>query len=335
MPFRRQPDDFVVVVLGGSVAQWLALQGGPTLTAELKRQRPELEARRIVVLNCAMSGFKQPQQVMVLTYLLIHGLEPDAVVNIDGFNEAGLSYHNAVSRVSPEYPRADLWPFLVGGLGYSNRVLSLMAAQFLEKERLSDCASQAVWWSRTSNLLALHFMMQARRREAKEQVLFSKFQEAVAQDLAVYREFAVRGPSTDLSRDRRHEEIVEIWLQGSLTMSAICARRDISYLHVLQPTLHDTLPRMAKPMSTDEGVIAATRSGLWDAWAEGVRTIYPEFRKQASTLQDAGVAFEDLSYIFESTPETIYYDICHCNQQGNVMMARAVAARLARELARK
>jgi len=74
MPYHRQPDDYVVVLLGGSVAQWLAIQGGPTLTAELTRQVPELAAKNIVILNCALNGFKQPQQVMVMTYLLVHGV---------------------------------------------------------------------------------------------------------------------------------------------------------------------------------------------------------------------------------------------------------------------
>ena len=87
-------------------------------------------------------------------------------------------------------------------------------------------------------------------------------------------------------------------------------------------------------MSTEEIAIAATRSGTWGAWADGVTKIYPLLREQASSLRNAAIAFEDLSYAFESTDQTIYYDICHYNQQGNESIAHAVAKRLAFELTR-
>lgn len=45
------------------------------------------------------------------------------------------------------------------------------------------------------------------------------------------------------------------------------------------------------------------------------------------------MAFEDASGLFGFVPTTIYYDICHCNQEGNELLARAIAARLAQELA--
>jgi len=38
------------------------------------------------LLNAATGGYKQSQQVNVLTFLLINGVKPDIVLNIDGFN---------------------------------------------------------------------------------------------------------------------------------------------------------------------------------------------------------------------------------------------------------
>lgn len=332
MPYDRKPDDFVVVVLGGSVAQWLALQGEATLREELQRRVRGLSGRNVVVLNLALDGFKQPQQVMVLAQLLTQGVRPDVVVNVDGFNEAAIAYHNVLSAVSPDYPRADLWPFLVSGLEYSNRVLSLQAAVFHKKERASIIAGRAVRWSRASNILGIVFMTQARRIQAREQVLQSEFHTALAEDLPVYREFAARGPSADLREERRNEQIVRLWFEGSVSLASLCKGRDVLYLHVLQPTLHDSVPRSSKPLSPVERRIASTRSGTWGAWREGVRRIYPMFRAQAAALRETGVAFTDLSYLFEATSATIYYDICHYNQEGNEMLARAIAERLAREL---
>jgi hypothetical protein len=333
MPYRKKPNDFVVVLLGGSVGQWLGLQGEATLKQELKKQAPLVADRNIVVLNCALSGFKQPQQVLVLTYLMSQGVLPDAVVNIDGFNEAAIGTYNVQSDVAPEYPRADLWPFMLSGVGYSNRVLEMLAAQFREKEKLADMAGKAARWSRVSNVLGIIYMNRARRAEAAEQVLHSRLQQAIGEDIPVFREFAARGPATDLPEDQRIDEVVRLWIDGSLTLSTICRGRGIPYLHVLQPSLHDTASRPSKQRTPMEEQIAATRSGTWGVWADSVREIYPVLRKRASVLESAGVAFEDLSYLFEPITNTIYYDICHYNQQGNEMVARSIATRLAEQLA--
>ena len=54
--------------------------------------------------------------------------------------------------------------------------------------------------------------------------------------------------------------------------------------------------------------------------------------RTAAAARETGVAFADLSYLFEATSATIYYDICHYHQEGNEMLARAIAEHLAREL---
>ncbi len=57
------PDDVVVVVVGGSVAHQIAAQGRPDpyLESALKRVRRS-EGNRIKILNLAVGGFKQPQR---------------------------------------------------------------------------------------------------------------------------------------------------------------------------------------------------------------------------------------------------------------------------------
>ena len=70
----------------------------------------------------------------------------------------------------------------------------------------------------------------------------SEFHTALAEDLPVYREFAARGPSADLREDRRNEQIVRLWFEGSVSLASLCEGRDVLYLHVLQPTLHDSVP---------------------------------------------------------------------------------------------
>ena len=59
------------------------------------------------ILTVAMPGYKQPQQLLALAYLLSHGAQIDVVVNIDGFNEVALPQaENLPKGVNPFYPRA-------------------------------------------------------------------------------------------------------------------------------------------------------------------------------------------------------------------------------------
>ena len=55
---------------------------------------PAFRGREIVPLCFAHEGYKQPQQLLVLSYFLSIGQELDLVVNIDGFNEVALSRLN-------------------------------------------------------------------------------------------------------------------------------------------------------------------------------------------------------------------------------------------------
>ena len=66
-------------------------------------RRPELRGR-VVVLNLAGGGFKQPQQVSVLMQMLLLGVPVAAVVNLDGYNELVFGSTNARDGVHPLLP---------------------------------------------------------------------------------------------------------------------------------------------------------------------------------------------------------------------------------------
>ncbi|MGV2341075.1 MAG UNVERIFIED_CONTAM: hypothetical protein LVR18_46165 [Planctomycetaceae bacterium] len=58
-------------------------------------------------MRLALPGYKQPQQLMALNYVLSLGGEFDAVLNIDGFNDGALSIlENAQPKASIAYPSA-------------------------------------------------------------------------------------------------------------------------------------------------------------------------------------------------------------------------------------
>jgi hypothetical protein len=93
---------FVVGVLGGSVAHWFGLQETPRLCTHLSRSRAG--SREVAVLNLASAGHKQPQALLALNYFLAAGQRFDALVLLDGFNEAALSHRNWEHGFEPLAP---------------------------------------------------------------------------------------------------------------------------------------------------------------------------------------------------------------------------------------
>ena len=96
-------ETLAVGIFGGSVSQWFALQGARPLIATLQAS-PGLRSRSILVLNFANGGYKQPQQLLFLNYLLAIGQRLDYVVNIDGFNEVAIAAVNVAGGISVAMP---------------------------------------------------------------------------------------------------------------------------------------------------------------------------------------------------------------------------------------
>lgn len=96
---RDRSSHFVLGVFGGSVASWFVLQAGRSLAARLEGTMAA--SRTAVVLNFASGGYKQPQPLYALQYFLAVGQPFDAILLIDGFNEAALSWDNLGRGVHP------------------------------------------------------------------------------------------------------------------------------------------------------------------------------------------------------------------------------------------
>jgi hypothetical protein len=118
------------------------------------------------------------------------------------------------------------------------------------------------------------------------------------------------------------EEAVELavasWKESSLVLKDLCARHGVTYLHVLQPTLHDAGAKVATPEEEKSGSIL-------DEWKQGVELGYPRLRTGGAELAREGVAFLDASRVFADVAETLYYDACHFNVAGNELLARRIA----------
>ena len=98
----RSEGQRLVGVFGGSFAAGVCRHGRKTFENLLSEP-----GKRAVILCFAVAGYKQPQQLMMLTYFLSLGGVLDVVINIDGFNEVALPLvENTPKGVFPIYPRA-------------------------------------------------------------------------------------------------------------------------------------------------------------------------------------------------------------------------------------
>jgi hypothetical protein len=116
------------------------------------------------------------------------------------------------------------------------------------------------------------------------------------------------------------ELIADLWLRASFSMQRLAEAAGARYLHALHPNQY--VPG-SKPLSDAERAAAFVPNAEWSRWAA---TGYPLLRARGAALRERGVAFLDLTDLFQDRTETIYVDdCCHYNLLGNEILARRIA----------
>lgn len=318
LDWYRSPESettYDVCVMGGSVAQTFADLGQARLVELLERD-PLFAGREVRVHNLGCAGFKQPQPMLLLAYLLALGHRPDAVIEIDGFNDAALGWTNGKSGAHPAYPSLPHWAKATSGLRPDWDLGELLHDVRASQDRASEYASWILdsgLWRSCFLAHALGARLEGRRREYVE--AYKRLMEHL-EGRGVDAE--IRGPRFDAGDEPLAAAIVGAWEASSRAMRGICAERGIAYLHVLQPALHD---EGSKPL-TEKEIAGATAS---EAWIRGVTRIYPRLRESGERLAARGFPFLDASRVFRDHPEDVYVDVCHFREHGNEILAAAVA----------
>ena len=320
MGFERSPDRFVIAVVGGSVAQGFAKTGLSAVIEHLERD-PAYAGKEIVGIDLAVGGYKQPQQLMTMTYLLTLGFQFDMVLNIDGFNEVALhGAENGKKQVFPAFPRG--WYLRVANL--PNRALRSRMGRvaILEEEMFATAEgfSAAPWrWSATCNLLWRLRQDRLNGEHAAAFVALTRYQPAK-------NSYLMTGPRVDFQTDEDlYEHLVGIWQRSSLQLDRLCKANGIRYYHFLQPNQYVD---GSKPLTADERSRAFTED---HPYRKGVELGYPLLSRAGVQLRSDDVHFVDLTRIFVDETDTLYVDdCCHFNETGNALMA----ARVTRELLR-
>ena len=314
-------DELIVGIFGGSFAEGVYWQGVPALSEALQST-----GKRVRVVNFAMGGYKQPQQVLCLVYMLALGARFDVVVNIDGFNEVALPpVDNTPRGVAPIYPRA--WHLRMAGFKDPEMLTALAELVALDRRRRNWAATFVKWRLHGSVALCQFWRAKDLRMAAARTRMAAALGEREHAAMAGYLATGP-GPHEFADDEALYEYLVGVWAKCSAQMHAVCLAHGIRYLHFLQPNQY---VEGAKPMGREERAVAIKDD---HKYKPGVLKGYPLLREGGRELIGHGVNFTDLTMIFEGLEEPLYRDdCCHVNEQGYLLVGAAVGNRIMSELA--
>jgi hypothetical protein len=311
---EKGKETYDVMIIGGSVAAGFHRDGSERLI-ELLSADPRLAGRPVSTFGMARGGFKQPQQLNQVSYALAMGITPDAVLNLDGFNEVALGNQNTGYYAHPLHPSIPHWGHLVIFGRADKFMLDGMVALRGAQLRARSLANSSLGWEQSAVLGRLF-----------ERAMFGVRGDHVKATMQYGNAIALRGrhlrlfgPDFDRDFEAVMEQVVSGWAEASRSLHAICEAHSVHYVHALQPTLHD---HGSKPLTPDEVRTGAAHP----TWEQSVPRAYPLLREAGASLREDGVAFVDGSMVLRDSEETLYFDACHFHPPGQVLLAEEIAA---------
>ncbi len=291
-------DEVKVGIFGGSVALNYYFYQKDNLI-HLFQNIDKYKGKKIKVYSFALGGYKEPQQFLTLGYLLSLGYHLDVIINIDGFNEAALSYaDNYKNGISSYYPRT--W--------------NLYSQQYFNKDtvvvinRIEDLKSKKEFFSQLPNIVS-YFPLKiiGRLLRGDEEELRKKLQLAE-------KTYTTKGPEPYTLKTEKEvgQNIVNVWKNSSIQMAQLAEANNIDYFEFLQPNQY--LPD-SKPFSSEELNKYIKKDYMY---AHPTATIYKKIIQEAQNVStNNGVKIYDLSQVFMNETGTIYADdCCHYNPKG-------------------
>ena len=318
-------DQHVVGVFGGSVAAQLAVVGGDYLVAELERRYPPLEGR-VVVLNLGGGGYKQPQQVNTLVQMAMLGVPFDLILNVDGLNEVVFGavdgHRHGIHPIFPSYGTyLNVLAFATGSV--SNRQIETTAAILAAREKSRRLAALGTTHPvlRRSEVAAAvlgSFILTHQRRSERLEAELQRIDAERDRPLPLAE---IPDPCLG-APDACWGVIADLWSNASRLMNALAEGLGARYAHFLQPNQY--VPG-SKRLSPQEQKVAYQEG----VFSHNVPLGYPHLQSRGERLRTDGVAYHDLSGIFEDVGEPLYIDACcHLNAKGYELLAAAIVERL-------
>jgi hypothetical protein len=320
-PFvKTSPNQFVIGMFGGSVGAWFCQVGARRMVEDLKAHA-FFKTREIVPLCLSHEGYKQPQQLLVLSYFLSIGQTFDLVLNIDGFNEVTLSSFNNQRGLDISMPSAM----------HLDPLVNLVNQATLTPEKLQSLAAISQYKARINHLVgrlqhnriaAINFALERLHRSAT-----ASYQAEVARFAALPSNpsdssLILATPSV-MPRDdtKALADAAKSWSDASTLMQAMLATRGVPYFHILQPNQYFT----TRSFSAEESRLARSDASPFKTGAEKG---YPLLVSESAGLKSR-VNFLNATGIFDREPSAVYMDdCCHYTLRGNQILADAIARQI-------
>ena len=304
-------DDFVIGILGGSVAGSFAeyLIRNPRHFEALRKVISTFGNKNLRIVNLANGGYKQPQQFFVATYFMDR---LDLVINVDGFNDA------TPAHLLPIYPLE----------------FPTLSAQFYGRANpggiYPTIGRSARWIYKSMNNAPMSWKFPGLSRSSVYFISWYYLHDLLyrvvkASESAYYEKEFVSHQSEDLRKTPPREimkELISIWEKYTrLEDDLVRKRTGKPVVFFLQPNQY---LKGSKPLSEQEKRIAIDPLRV-----EGTNDMMVMLKAAAKTLGDSSVPIFDLTGIFSNITETVYKDdCCHLNNLGNQIMADAVVSKI-------
>jgi hypothetical protein len=293
-PLRKDPDHFVIMLTGGSVAVQFGNMTQGSLE-EVLNQRYDIGNKKFVVLNGALEAWKQPQQLIML---LLHGRGIDGVVTLDGFNEV-------VFPFAQEYAERIGKPLKASYLAANPHLAPhrfLLAAWVNHKIYL---LTRDAWMVRHSKLF--YFLSDSIRGRVRAAV---KKDAGKPRAQSLDSLFAL---PEEWSYTEKHAWNLDQYERYLLMMQAIAIQFKIKTAYFIQP-----VPAIAKNLTEDEQGVVGDLS---------YKDHYLVMEERLSSLRNTGVPVVSLTDLYANFDETVYSYAVHQkhNSQGYQLMAQRIA----------
>jgi len=312
-PFSKASDrQFFIGIFGGSVGAYFCRVGAARLEESLRRSE-SFNNREPVTLCFSHEGYKQPQQLLVLSYFLSIGQRFDLVINIDGFNEVALGRINdrfGWDISMPSHEHLDALINVVNQATLTPAKLESLARIVRYRQQLNDIAER----SNRTRFASIEFVLRRyynflRRRYEQERVRFDGLPSNPPANSPIHITPNVRPRNGSAV----YEDIAANWHDASVLMQQMLAARSIPYLHVLQPNQYYS----SRVFSTAEKAVAFNDAS---PFKEGAANGYPFLEK---ALEPGAL---NAVHLFDAVRESVYVDdCCHYTSTGYRLLADFIA----------
>lgn len=325
-PYTKTNNNQVIIgILGGSVASNYSIYEVQNKILEKKLQQlPQFQGKELIILSLAIGGYKQPQQLITLNYLLALGQEFDMVINIDGFNEVALANINNQNGLDFVMPSSSHVQALTG---LANNSLSTPAIKALlnikdNKPKIKDALETLKNCSLAScNAVMSLYIEDLVKNYRRDVARFERYRHQQSEDdntaeSVIY--FYMQDPI--LTDNQLFPKIADHWAQTSILINQTLKANNIPYFHILQPNQYYPTRRV---FSEAEKQVAFSPDSPYQ---EAVKKGYPLLLKQVEKLKANQVNFFDGISILDDTKEPAYIDnCCHYNKLGENILSNFVA----------